>query len=83
MNPLTPRQKEIFDLIKKHYKKHGYPCTQSSLARATEMTRSGLQVHIKALLRKGFVQKTPDGQVYPQTALDLARNVRYTVGVKG
>ncbi len=63
---LTERQKEVFTLIKKHYKRYGYPCTQTSLAKTLGMTRSGMQVHIKALIRKGFIIKTPDGQVYPQ-----------------
>ncbi len=63
---VTPRQKEVLEHITVFYKKHGYPVTQTWVARQIGVKKSTMTDHIKALISKGLILKTPDGQVYPK-----------------
>lgn len=63
---LTEKQKNIVKLIKDFHKKHGYPCSQVYLAHACGVTPASMTDHIKSLLLKGAINKTPDGKCYPQ-----------------
>ena len=62
---LTEKQKNIVKLIKVFYKKNGYPCSQVYLATACNIKPPSMADHIKALINKGVIRKTPDGKCYP------------------
>lgn len=65
MTQLTDKQKETYKHVKTHYKKHGYPCTQSYLAELAGIGKQTMHVRVMYLVKAGYVRKTPDGQVMP------------------
>lgn len=67
---MTTQQKELVKAVKVYYKKHGYPCTQRYLARLFNVTPSTMTDRTKALINKGLLRRTENGQIYPQ--IDVA-----------
>ena len=69
-NPmLTQRQREVLFLIKSHTEYYGYPPTQTSLAmRFGLKTQSGIQVHLTALEKKGYIKRLrgPGNHSFPR-----------------
>ncbi len=60
MEPLTPRQREILDLIRSHTEATGYPPTRSEIAAALGFRSVNAAVeHLKALARKGAIELVP------------------------
>ena len=58
--PLTQRQKEVLDFIKKYIKIHGYSPTLREIAKELGIkTPRGVKIHIKALQKKGYLTFTP------------------------
>ena len=58
MQKLTPRQSQVFNFIKKHMRKEGYPPTLREIGQALGIrSTNGVNDHLKALERKGFIQR--------------------------
>lgn len=58
--PLTPRQKEILDLIERTVQAQGYPPTQREIARHFGLSGTrAVEKHLTALIEKGYLRKGP------------------------
>ncbi len=60
MNPLTARQKEILALIRDYQNQHGYPPSLRELAGHFKVYPNTIQDHLKALIKKGYLQREPN-----------------------
>src|ERR1700684_184853 len=57
---LSPRQQQILRLIGQFITRHGLPPTRADLARALRLrNRQGIDQHLRALERKGYLQLEP------------------------
>lgn len=52
---LTPKQKQIFEYIKKYIKKKGYSPTQKEIGKHFGLVKSTIHQHIEALKEKGYL----------------------------
>ena len=60
MFKLTPRQKEIFDLIRYHVEETGFPPTRAEIAQSLGFrSANAAEDHLKALARKGYIEMIP------------------------
>src|SRR5690554_504446 len=60
MRPLTPRQQQIFDLIKDNIEATGMPPTRAEIAqRFGFRSANAAEEHLKALARKGVIEMLP------------------------
>lgn len=60
MRPLTPRQAEIYQLIKDAIEDTGMPPTRAEIARQLGFkSANAAEEHLKALARKGFIEILP------------------------
>ncbi len=60
MRPLTPRQQQIFDLIKDNIEATGMPPTRAEIAqRLGFRSANAAEEHLKALARKGVIEMLP------------------------
>lgn len=60
MKPLTPRQAEIYQLIKDAIEDTGMPPTRAEIARQLGFkSANAAEEHLKALARKGFIEILP------------------------
>lgn len=60
MQPLTPRQQEILDLIKRHIQETGMPPTRIDIANELGFrSANAAEEHLKALARKGAIEMLP------------------------
>ncbi|HIF9262042.1 TPA: transcriptional repressor LexA [Photobacterium damselae] len=60
MKPLTPRQQEVFDLIKAKIEDSGMPPTRAEIARELGFrSANAAEEHLKALARKGVLEIVP------------------------
>jgi repressor LexA len=58
--PLSPRQQQILRLISQFMLRHGLPPTRADLARALRLrNRQGIDQHLRAIERKGYLQLEP------------------------
>jgi repressor LexA len=58
--PLSPRQQQILELIGQFIAHAGLPPTRADLARALQLrNRAGLDQHLRALERKGYLRLEP------------------------
>ncbi|HEY4974386.1 MAG TPA: transcriptional repressor LexA, partial [Steroidobacteraceae bacterium] len=58
--PLSPRQQQILRLISQFMTRHGLPPTRADLARALRLrNRQGIDQHLRAIERKGYLQLEP------------------------
>lgn len=58
--PLTARQRQILQLIARWLRDHGLPPTRADLAQALGLAnRQGIDQHLRALQRKGYLALTP------------------------
>jgi repressor LexA len=58
--PLSPRQQQILRLIGQFLLRHGLPPTRADLARALRLrNRQGIDQHLRAIERKGYLQLEP------------------------
>jgi repressor LexA len=56
--PLSQRQQDILDVIKKDLKKKGYPPTVQEIADAIDVKSTfGVRKHIEALEKKGYIKR--------------------------
>jgi repressor LexA len=57
MSELTPRQREVFELIKSHIEETGFPPTRAEIAHIFGFrSANAAEEHIKALARKGYIE---------------------------
>ncbi|MDH3602314.1 MAG: transcriptional repressor LexA [Candidatus Tectomicrobia bacterium] len=57
MKRLTPRQQQILDLIRSHLQEQGMPPTRQEIARMLGVRSvNGVEDHLKALVRKGYIE---------------------------
>lgn len=58
MKPLTARQQEVLDFIRKHIADHGMPPTHREISEAFGFSRAGAATadHLRALARKGAIK---------------------------
>jgi len=57
--PLTPRQKQVLQLIRRHLSSHGAPPTIRELREGLALkSLRGVTVHLDALVRKGYIQRS-------------------------
>ncbi|WP_413113159.1 transcriptional repressor LexA [Thaumasiovibrio sp. DFM-14] len=60
MKPLTPRQQEVYDLIKDHIDSSGMPPTRAEIARQLGFrSANAAEEHLKALAKKGAIEIIP------------------------
>lgn len=60
MKPLTPRQKEVFELIKRGIEDSGMPPTRAEIARELGFrSANAAEEHLKALARKNVIEIIP------------------------
>lgn len=60
MKPLTPRQQEVFDLIKSKIEETGMPPTRAEIARELGFrSANAAEEHLKALARKQVIEIVP------------------------
>jgi len=82
VEPLSPRQRQILQLIRRHLEHHGMPPTRAELALALGLrNRQGIDQHLRALARKEHILLEPGiargirlpgpGVVRPAPALPL------------
>jgi repressor LexA len=58
--PLSPRQRQILQLIERHLERHGMPPTRAELTLALGLrNRQGIDQHLRALARKGRIRLEP------------------------
>jgi len=67
---LTPKQKQIFEYIKKYAKKKGYSPTQKEIGKRFGLVKSTVHQHIESLKGKGYLNK-----LYHQArAIEISKN---------
>jgi len=55
---LSPKQKQIFEYIKKYIKNHGYSPSLEEIGRHFGLFKSTIHQHVEALKEKGYLNKT-------------------------
>ena len=57
---LSKRQQEIFDFIRRHWNKHGYPPTVREIGKAVGLTSSStVHAHLSKLEQVGVLRRDP------------------------
>jgi repressor LexA len=57
---LTPRQREILEMIEQHMRDHGYPPSVREIGEAVGLTSpSTVHAHLNALQRRGYLRRDP------------------------
>lgn len=57
---ITAKQEQVIDFIRSYSKDHGYPPTQSEIAKAIGVNSSNAaRLHLLALERKGLIEFKP------------------------
>jgi len=71
---LTKRQQEIFDFIKKHSAKHGYPPTVRDIGKAIGLTSSStVHAHLANLEKIGLLKRDPSKPRAIEVMVDRAK----------
>ncbi|WPC74001.1 transcriptional repressor LexA [Vibrio porteresiae] len=75
MKPLTPRQQEVFDLIKSKIDETGMPPTRAEIARELGFrSANAAEEHLKALARKQAIEIVPGASRGIRILLESAAN---------
>jgi len=75
MKPLTPRQQQVFDLIKNKIEESGMPPTRAEIARELGFrSANAAEEHLKALARKEAIEIIPGASCGIRILLDDAAN---------
>ena len=75
---LTKRQKEIFDYIRKHAARTGYPPTVREIGNALRLhSSSTVHAHLEALQSKGYIRKDAAGPDIVQAIRTVLQKGRY------
>ena len=57
---LTPRQREVLEIIERHMREHGYPPSVREIGEAVGLTSpSTVHAHLNALQRHGYLRRDP------------------------
>ena len=81
---LTKRQQEIFDFIKKHSAKHGYPPTVRDIGKAIGLTSSStVHAHLANLEKIGLLKRDPSKPRAIELLVDRAKKAADAVVVGG
>jgi repressor LexA len=77
MKPLTPRQQQVFDLIKNHVEETGMPPTRAEIAKELGFrSANAAEEHLKALARKEVIEIVPGAsrglRILAEVANDIA-----------
>lgn len=57
---LTRRQKEVLDILKKHFREKGYPPSVREICKAADLKSSStVHAHLGQLEKKGYIRKDP------------------------
>ncbi|HEX6236136.1 MAG TPA: transcriptional repressor LexA [Acidimicrobiales bacterium] len=57
---LTPRQREVLEIIEVHMREHGYPPSVREIGQAVGLTSpSTVHAHLAALQRRGYLRRDP------------------------
>ena len=67
---LTPKQKQIFEYVKKYIKKKGYSPTQKEIGRHFGLVKSTIHQHIETLKEKGYLNKVD----YKNRSIEISNN---------
>ena len=59
MKLISERQQDTLDILKRLIEEKGYSPTHFEVAEELDIKMSGVQRHLKALERKGFISMTP------------------------
>jgi REP element-mobilizing transposase RayT len=71
---LTDQQRRVLEAVDAFSREHGYPPTLREIGRAVDLSNvNAVRGHVSALVRKGYVQRTPD----------KARSIRVVGGPSG
>jgi repressor LexA len=57
--PLTPRQVELIEVIRRHIRDHGYPPTQAEAAARMGIRAGVLGRMLKSIWAKGYLDRRP------------------------
>ena len=60
MDELTARQREILDYLRDFQERHGYPPSRREVAGHFRIYPGSVQDHLKALVRKGHLEREPN-----------------------
>jgi len=75
MKPLTPRQQQVFDLIKSKIEETGMPPTRAEIARELGFrSANAAEEHLKALARKQAIEIVPGASRGIRILLDAAND---------
>lgn len=75
MKPLTPRQQQVFDLIRSKIEETGMPPTRAEIARELGFrSANAAEEHLKALARKNAIEIIPGASRGIRILLDVAAN---------
>ncbi len=55
---LTPKQKQIYEYVKKYIKKHDYSPSLEEIGKHFRLAKSTIHQHIEALIEKGYLNKS-------------------------
>ena len=57
---LTPRQKEVYDIIKDYIKQNGYAPSYEEIKQMTNMkSKSNVHAYVQSLKKRGFIDDIP------------------------
>jgi repressor LexA len=57
MKPLTPRQQQVFELLRRYVQEQGMPPTRAEMAQVLGLrSANAVEDHLKALARKGYIE---------------------------
>ncbi|MGL4381964.1 MAG: transcriptional repressor LexA [Vibrio sp.] len=75
MKPLTPRQQQVFDLIKTQIEQTGMPPTRAEIAKELGFrSANAAEEHLKALARKQVIEMVPGASRGIRILVDRAAN---------
>ena len=79
---LTKRQEEIFDFIKRHSARHGYPPTVRDIGRAIGLTSSStVHAHLSNLEKAGLLRRDPTKPRAIELLVDKAKQAALPTGL--
>lgn len=79
---LTKRQEEIFDFIKRHSARHGYPPTVRDIGRAIGLTSSStVHAHLSNLEKAGLLRRDPTKPRAIELLVDKAKQAMLPTGL--
>ncbi|EKO3957455.1 transcriptional repressor LexA [Vibrio fluvialis] len=82
MKPLTPRQQEVFDLIRSKIDETGMPPTRAEIARELGFrSANAAEEHLKALARKQVIEIVPGASRGIRILVDAANDSADDVGL--